>query len=370
MKLPNGYGSVIKLSGNRGKPYAVRISYLEEQPDGTVKNKKKYLAYFAKKESALSYLAEYNNGTSVPEHKRYTDIPTFSEMYEKWKKYRCSLKNKPGAATWRNYAIAFGMFTELHDKKIVSIRAQDLQNCITKYSCKSRSTIGNMRAVIRGIWSYAIMNEFVENDITQHLVFEYTETDAPIHTRFTDAEIRTLWESLDIVNNVDIVLIYIYTGCRPVELLDILSADVHLTERYMIGGSKTEAGKNRIIPLHEAIVPLIKTRLSQNREYLITNKYGKHYSRGSYHSSNWNTVMSKLNFQHSPHDGRYTFAALADNANMNEICKKIIMGHSVSNRDGGAFKTGGKSNVTRDVYTEKTIQELVTEINKISVDYS
>ena len=62
MKLPNGYGSVIKLKGKRRKPWAVRISYLEEQPDGTVKRKRKYLEYFVKQDSALAYLAEYNNG--------------------------------------------------------------------------------------------------------------------------------------------------------------------------------------------------------------------------------------------------------------------------------------------------------------------
>lgn len=112
------------------------------------------------------------------------------------------------------------------------------------------------------------------------------QPDAPIHTRFTDKEIALLWEILWAINNVDIVLIYIYTGCRPVELLDIKSEDVHLDERYMIGGVKTEAGKNRIIPIHKAIVPLVEYRLEQNRPYLITNKYGNHYTRAVYHNSN------------------------------------------------------------------------------------
>lgn len=86
MKLPNGYGSVVKLKGKRRKPWAVRISYLEEQPDGTVKRKRKYLEYFVKQDSALAYLAEYNNGGLVPEHQKYADVPTFAELYEKWKK--------------------------------------------------------------------------------------------------------------------------------------------------------------------------------------------------------------------------------------------------------------------------------------------
>lgn len=369
MKLPNGYGSVVKLSGKRRKPYAIRISYLEEQPNGTVKRKQKYLAYFAKKESALTYLSELNNGAIVPEHQKYSEVPTFAEMYQMWKKYRNSLKSKPGASTWRNYDIAFNRFSSLHEKKIINIRAQELQDCITANSNKSKTTIGAMRAIVRGMWSYSVIQEYVETDITQHLVFEYTTADAPIHTRFTDAEIRLLWDSLWTINNVDILLIYIYTGCRPVELLEIKSEDVHLEERYMIGGVKTEAGKNRIIPLHESIVPLIEYRLAQNRPYLITNKYGNHYTRAVYHNSNFNTCMEKLNLNHSPHDCRYTFAALADNAGISEICKKLIMGHALANRTGTAFKTGGSADVTRDIYTEKTIPELVAEVNKLPVTF-
>ena len=77
MKLPNGYGGIVKLSGKRRKPYAVRVSYLEEQPDGTIKRKRKYLEFFTKRDSALAYLAEYNNGSVVSEHQKYTDVPTF-----------------------------------------------------------------------------------------------------------------------------------------------------------------------------------------------------------------------------------------------------------------------------------------------------
>lgn len=369
MKMPNGYGSVVKLAGSRRKPWAVRTSYLQEQPDGTVKRKQRYLAYFAEQKHALSYLAEYNNGQVVREHMKYVDIPTFAEMFEKWKKYRCSLKSAPSGSTWKNYDIAFNMFSALHHQKIVSIRAQDLQDCITAQSSKSKTTLGNMRAILRGMWNYAIMNEYLEKDITQYLTYDFTESGVPIHTRFTDQEIARLWDALWTINNVDIVLIYIYTGLRPAELLEIKSADVHLPERYMVGGMKTEAGRNRIIPIHEAIVPLIEYRLSQNRTYLITNKYGNQYTRAVYHNSNWNTLMLRMNLNHAPHDCRYTFAALADNACMNETCRKIIMGHALSNKTGTAFKTGGTSDVTQDVYTEKTIAELVTEVNKLPTKF-
>lgn len=369
MKMPNGYGSVVKLSGARRKPWAVRVSYLQEQPDGRVMRKQKYLAYFAEQKHALTYLAEYNSGNVVKEHVKYTDVPTFAELFEKWKKYRKSLKNNPAPSTWRNYEIAFNMFADVHHEKIVSIRAQELQNCITAQSSKSRTTIGNMRAIIRGMWEYAIVNEYTEKNITEHLVFEFTESGVPVHTRFSDEELRQLWDSLWVVNNIDIVLIYIYTGLRPVELLEIKSEDVHLEERYMIGGVKTEAGRNRIIPIHEAIVPLVEYRLKQNRPYLITNKFGNPYTRAVYHYSNWNTLMLNLHFNHVPHDCRYTFAALADNACMNVTAKKIIMGHALPNKEGTAFKTGGHADVTQDVYTEKTLAELLAEVNKLPTTF-
>ena len=95
-----------------------------------------YLAYFPKPEMAYTYLAEYNSGAVVPEHMKYSDSPAFAEMYEKWKKYRKSLKNQISDSTWRNYEIAFHHFSELHDRKFISIRTNDLQQCLNAYNHK------------------------------------------------------------------------------------------------------------------------------------------------------------------------------------------------------------------------------------------
>lgn len=367
MKLPNGYGSVVKLPGARRKPYAVVTSYMAELPDGTAKRKRKYIGYFTTKALALTFLSEYNQGAVVKEHESYAQSPTFAEIYEKWKIYRMSLKSNPALSTWKNYNIAFNIFSPLHHKKLINIRANELQEIITSKSSKSAATLGSMRVILKGIYSYAINNGYLDRDMSEHLVYEWTDPDTPIHTSFSEEEIKLLWESLYIVNNVDILLIYIYTGLRPVELLDIKSCDVHLDEKYMIGGVKTSAGKNRIIPLHDSIIPLIEKRLELHHEYLICNKYGNHYKRNVYVNSNWVTVMNKLNLNHAPHDCRYTFAYLADKVSMNEICKKIIMGHSVQNKAGTKFKIGGKGDVTSEIYTEKTLQDLLDEVNKLPV---
>lgn len=79
--------------------------------------------------------------------------------------------------------------------------------------------------------------------------------------------------------------------------------------------------------------------------------------------------MSRMKMNHAPHDGRYTFSSLADQVSMNETCRKIIMGHALSNKNGTAFKTGGTSDVTQDVYTEKTLEQLLEAVNKLPVKF-
>lgn len=260
MRLPNGYGNIVKLGGDRRKPYTVRISKVVELPDGTFKRTRKYIAYFERKEDAIRFLTEYNNASVVPEHKKYCDIPTFSETYELWKKYKNSLKIKLSKSSWKNYEIAFNHFADVHILKISNIKTSDLQNCLNKYNSKSKSTIGNMRALLNGMYSYALMQNLVSSDPTQFLKYESTNSTQTIHSRFSDDEINTLWKKLYVINNVDILLIYIYTGMRPTELLEVLTENVHLEERYMVGGLKTENGYNRLIPLCDKILPLV-TRL-------------------------------------------------------------------------------------------------------------
>lgn len=352
MKMPNGYGGIVKLSDDRRKPWAVRVSQIIELPDGTIKRQRKYLAYFEKQKSALKYLAEYNSGLVIPEHAKLSDAPTFGEMYVKWKKYKNSLKGKLTDGTWRSYEVAYSHLTDLHPVKIINVKVDDVQQVLNSYNHKGKTTISHMRVLLKGVFSYALMNKYIETDITQFLEFEYTNPSTQSHSRFSDAEIKLLWDNLYVVNNVDIILIYIYTGMRPTELLEILIENVHLEEKYMIGGMKTENGRDRTIPIHDKILPLIRKRCDKNKRYLINNRNGNHYTYGSYKNGNWKTVVEKLGINHNPHDCRYTFASLADNAAMNDVCLKLIIGHSIQD-------------ITKGVYTQKTLGELLVEINKI-----
>ena len=67
------------------------------------------------------------------------------------------------------------------------------------------------------------LNEYIDRDLTEGLVYEWTNSTEQIHDRYSDEEIKTLWSKLYEINNVDIILIMIYTGLRPTELLVIIT---------------------------------------------------------------------------------------------------------------------------------------------------
>ena len=69
-------------------------------------------------------------------------------------------------------------------------------------------------------------------------------------------------------------------------------------------------------------------------------------------NGNFNTCMGKLKMKHLPHDGRHTFASLMDSAGANDVCIKLIMGHSM------------KNDTTKGTYTHKTLEELLTEVTR------
>ena len=83
MKLPNGFGSVYKLSGKkRRNPYvAKKTKGWEIDPDtGKVKQLYITVGYYPTRKDALNALAEFNNN---PYDVNVAKV-TFADVYERW----------------------------------------------------------------------------------------------------------------------------------------------------------------------------------------------------------------------------------------------------------------------------------------------
>lgn len=352
MKNPNGYGCVVNLGKGRRKPFAVRISIGVDVSDPLkVKNKYKYLEYFEKRKDAIMYLANYNAGNAVKEHVSLQTIPTFKDLYKKWINEKKNGNKKVSNTTINSYNAAFKRLSVIHDMRINTIKIDILQDTIASNISASKSTLTNIKIVLTSVFDYAMARDYVDKNYPKLCNYNYTETNEAIHKPFSADEIRELWNHKD-EHMAQAIIIMIYTGLRVEEFISIKTENTYLTERYLVGGTKTDAGKERIIPIHECILPFVEAFYDCANKYLYCNKNGEKVRNNAFRDQFKKYTLSLLGTEHLPHDTRHTFATLANKYKLDENATKKILGHKIDD-------------LTKGLYTHYDLQDLITEIDKI-----
>jgi len=349
-RMPNGYGSIIKLSGKRRKPYAVRITtgYVlkgtDEHPRAV--QQYRYLEYFEKRTDAVRYLSDYNAGIRVREHTAIVDMPTFKEVYNMAMDERRAARNGLSANLERSYHAAFNRLSPIHDVRVCNLRYNDVQPVINQSRDMSKSTVSNMIIVCRMVAAYAQKCEYASTDFSAHLSGNYTDS-KEIHHPFTHDEIMRLWKDKN-QTAARFALVTIYTGLRPSELLGASVSLSDITRGYFTAGSKTEAGRDRIIPIHPDIRPVLMGLVADSQE----GRLFLARSLPSFRRIYWNPYMTESGMEHLPHDGRHTCATLMESAGIPLVRRKLILGHAVAD-------------ITEGTYTHVKPEDLIAEISKI-----
>lgn len=145
-------------------------------------------------------------------------------------------------------------------------------------------------------------------------------------------------------------MVFLYSGWRISELLALKKTDVNLTEGTMTGGTKTKAGKGRVVPIHSKIRLFIEARIEEPGDYLFGHS-GKHCSQSQYRIF-WADFMTAWGMGHTPHECRHTFRTRLDSAGANQKCCDLLMGHVPKD-------TGNR------VYNHKNIEELTATTEPI-----
>ena len=230
------------------------------------------------------------------------------------------------------------------------IKTDHLQKWMDSIDLMPR-TKGKIRSTLVQLYSYAVNNDIVMKNYAQGV--KVNEKVKKVGEVFTKEEIETLWKNK---NNPSArqLLILIYTGMRIGEMLKLSRDNINFDEGYMVGGSKTEAGKDRVIPLHRKIAPLVKEQLGDNKWLMQSNRgVAMSYKNASDHISR---LLDELKMTHKIHDTRKTCVSLLHSANVPMETIRVIVGHS------------GKG-VTEQVYLYKEPSELVDIINTMEIPY-
>lgn len=117
--------------------------------------------------------------------------------------------------------------------------------------------------------------------------------------------------------------------------------------------STGDAGKNRIVPIHDKIYPLVKQFYNSSNEYLFMDE-GKPFTYAHFKDVHLKPFLEAKGMEHTMHDTRHTCATLTKDFGCDDLCRKLILGHHVSD-------------ITNGTYTHILPQRLLLEINKIKV---
>lgn len=342
MKLQNGSGSIVcldKTEKKRRKPWAVRITIGWKNG----KQVRKYLGYYTTQTEALIALAEY--------HKNGVDIDltklTLDDVYKRWIK-RVEKKNL-SESVLRTHTMAYNKMGTLLNKQIKKIKTEHLQTWLENLDVKP-STKGKIKSTLIQVFEYAATNDIVAKNYAKYL--EVNEKIEKTGAIFTTTEIQQLWKNRDRYES-RVLLLMIYTGMRIGELLAVKREDINFDEQYITGGSKTEAGKNRVIPIHNDLMDLVQQQLGDN-DWLVQNVHGGKTAYGVMHVHH-TAFMNEIGQMHKFHDARKTAVSLMHSAGIPMETIRVIVGHS------------GKG-VTEKVYLYKTAKELVDAINLMKIN--
>lgn len=355
MKRANGSGSVVRLSGNRRRPYMVRVSARDEY--GHIVQRA--LSYHEKAAEAQAALEEYNRNRlagTAPTADRMN--ATLQEVFDGWKARSFRKYEENGSTSClQSYRAAWGKRVSRYaDRKMRSITLDDWQQILD--DCEdlglSQSTINNTATLIGWLCSYAMERDIIGKDYSQYLDIPSVDIKNP-RNALTDLQLQKL-EKLAAAGEpwADTALMLCYTGFRVSEFLQLTRFSYHPEDGgYLQGGLKTDAGKNRIIPIHPKIRPYLDRWLARGGETVICNADGKALYSDQYRAL-FSPLMEKIGaVGATPHWCRHTFATKLHTAGVDNLTTKWLMGHST------------KSDITAH-YTHETIAVLAAAMQKIA----
>lgn len=320
MRRPNGSGTIIKLTGNRRKPYAIRKVIGWREDGGRII---KYVSYHRTLREAERALAEYNADPYIVSKK------TFGEVYKEWYAIQ---EQKKTDGTLKSYRIDFDHLAPIHDMRIKDIDRITLQHLYERADV-SGNTLKKMMQLVNMVFAYAVkcgilplaaLNINKSVNVPTKGVKKQKSREI-----LSESDIQILWDNKD-DDYARIALVYVYTGLRFSELQNLTPDRCH--DNYIeIIDAKTPAG-NRIVPLSDKVRSLLPIKPVPSRT----------------------TFERKFKYflpDHYIHETRHTFITMMTEAGVDARIIKAIVGH--------------KTNDITEVYTHIGLDVMLEAVNRL-----
>lgn len=155
----------------------------------------------------------------------------------------------------------------------------------------------------------------------------------------------------------------IFTGFRPTEFFSLEVKNIDIDNMFIRGGAKTEAGKNRIVPIYSGIQGYFKDfyneAIQEHRKYLFVNLRGNKIDVNNFRNRYFYKtlldigILKNENDKHvTPYSTRHTFATLCDRADIDDDLIIRMIGHTTKK--------------TTQIYIHKTEEDMKNAIESLS----
>lgn len=347
-KRAHGTGTIRKDSRCRN-PY---IAIAPASPNGSGRT---YLGSYPDIKSAQAALEDFvKNGR--PE--LYN--ATLADIYALW-----SNVHYEHIADATTYKAMWKRMEAIYSVKMSDIRAAHFQPFVD--SATSKSAADKIKSLAVMLCRYAMENDLVDKNYAEFVrlpKFEKTEK-----IIFTAEQLETLWQHTS-DKRVQVILAMIYMGFRLGEMLLLRPDSLHLDEGYIVGGIKTEAGTNRVVPFppnipeikgffrhwlaeavpEEPLFPMTAKQFRHTYFYQPLSELGM--IDGQLRKGTGNSWVFPDKHHLTPHSTRHTFASLSSSAGMRPEELQKIIGHA-------DYAT------TADIYIHTNIAALIAEMSKL-----
>lgn len=325
LKRANGTGTVYKLQGRRKRPWVA------------AKNKT-VIGYYETKTAALEALNRLS-GRSLDE--RYN--MTFTDVFEAWKAEHYKEITESGRS---QYNIAFQVFSSLHKKKFRDLRTADFQTALEPHMGKTHSTVSKYKQLITQMSAWAIREELISTNFASFVRLpENVKKEKEI---FSDADIEKL--EADGSDTAKIILMLIYTGMRIGELFGLPLKDYH--ENYVVGGEKTEAGRNRVIPIRPEGRRYFAYFAEKATSPMLMSGYDGDKVAANFRRRDYYPLLETLSIERkTPHATRHTYASRARKDGMPPEILQKILGHA-------------DYSTTANIYVHTDMDELIRAVEE------
>ena len=257
----NGQGTVYK----RGKTWQIELT-LGKRPDGG--RERKFKGGFKTKREALEYIPILRDETpSIAKTlQHYFDSFESSEMA------------RLGKSTQGAYKIAWKRLGSIHNTPMRNLSVVQLRDLVAEQA-PTFDPASDMKSLLSHLFKLAIADQEVSVNMSEYILLPPKSEKE--RTPWTKAEQQTIWQGYaDGQVMAAYLLLMIYTGMMPGELLKCKRSMVDLENKVIIGaGLKTKTRKSTPIVLADLIIPVVKTILTytpegddQNTNLLLMDK--------------------------------------------------------------------------------------------------